>query len=89
MGYPKAFLNLGVCYEKGKIVAQDTRKASSLFKRGAAKGDEDCKLFWVYNLLNSRSGTEDDWVLAHQYCLEAIALDSEKPESYYFLGIFN
>ena len=49
--YPKAFLNLGKCYEKGLGVKKNKEKAHTYFIEGAELGDNQCRLEFVKSLL--------------------------------------
>lgn len=42
--YPRAYFNLGKCYENGVGVNQNIDKARSLFLEGAEGGDNQCRL---------------------------------------------
>jgi TPR repeat protein len=44
MRYPKAFLNLGKCYEHGLGVKLNIEKARAYFTEGAELDDSQCKL---------------------------------------------
>lgn len=52
--YPKAFLNLGKCYENGVGVAENLDKARALYLRGAELNDTQCKLEYVKSCLGFR-----------------------------------
>ena len=42
--YPRAYFNLGKCYENSVGVVQNMDKARSLYLEGAEGGDIQCKL---------------------------------------------
>jgi TPR repeat protein len=39
LGYSRAFLNLAICFEKGKMVQVDRARSLELLRLGAEKGD--------------------------------------------------
>jgi TPR repeat protein len=42
--YPKAFINLGKCYQNGIGVIENLDRARALFLQGSELGDIHCKL---------------------------------------------
>lgn len=56
--YPKAFLNLGKCYENGVGVAQNIDRARSYYLMGAELGDTECRLHYVKACLGFRIDDE-------------------------------
>ena len=58
--YPKAYLNLGKCYENGLGVKKNDSKAKGMYTQGADMGDTQCKLQLVKCLINSDRDIKDD-----------------------------
>ena len=52
--YPKAYLNLGKCYENGVGVSQNIDRARSLYLVGAELGDHECRLNYIKSCLGFR-----------------------------------
>lgn len=58
LGYLKAYLNLGKCYENAQGVEKNMDRARSLYQEGAKKGDTDCKLAYILTII--RDELSDD-----------------------------
>jgi len=58
-GFLEAQGNLGVMYMNGETVPADPKKAVSLWKEGAEKGDEICMVFYATALENGAVGKPD------------------------------
>jgi len=58
-GFLEAQGNLGVMYMNGETVPADPKKAVSLWKEGAEKGDEICMVFYATALENGAIGKPD------------------------------
>jgi len=87
-GYPKAFTNLGICYEKGKAVPKDLLKALEFYKIAAELRDVDGIFHLGYYTLDNatRTNDEEQYAEAADLFREAISLDPEYAEAYYYMG---
>lgn len=56
--YPRAFYNLGKCYENGVGVSQNIDESRSLYLKGGEIGDVQCKLEYVKSHLGCKLSDE-------------------------------
>jgi TPR repeat protein len=78
LGYQKAYYHLAFCYENGLGVNFPNReKAKSYYKEGALRGDTQCKINYMYYVMQdvSNSGRSEEYKFAYNYFRDILISD--------------
>ncbi len=82
----EAFRHLGYCYDTGRGVAQDKKKAKELYQKGAEKGDILCKVAYAKLILLTEVGNTEQEI---KQCLKYIreGVKARNLNAYFVLGL--
>ncbi|KAG8438981.1 hypothetical protein GDO86_005243 [Hymenochirus boettgeri] len=84
-GYHKAQYNAGVCYEQGKGVAKDMRKAAACYLLAAKNGHNQAKYRYARYILQQAKAEKEDIQCAVQMLEEAASAGLKEAQAY--LGV--
>lgn len=88
LGFEKAYLSLARCYENGLGIQPNLEKAKNYYKEGSLRGDSECKVSYMYYMVQeaSNKGKHEDYQTVYNYLREVLITSPEIPETYYYLG---